>query len=254
MAVEICRTITGIELDIRATPGTSLRNHITGDVIYTPPEGQALLREFLANWERFVNEPGDLDPIVQMAVQHYQFEAIHPFPDGNGRTGRILNILVLNQAGLLELPTLYLSRAILRSRADYYKLLLNVTASGEWEPWILYMVHAVEETSRWTTMKIRAIQDLMNHTMTYVRTRAPKIFSRDLIDVVFAQPYARIANLTERGIAKRQTGSTYLKELARLGVLEEHKVGRDKIFVHRKYLSLLSSDGHEFEPYAVGRN
>ncbi len=248
-AVEICRTIKGVEIDIRSTPGTTLKNSFTGDVIYTPPQGQARLRDLLANWERFLNQQQDLDPVVRMAVLHYQFEAIHPFADGNGRTGRVLNILSLVQAGLLDLPTLYLSRHILRTKGDYYRLLARVTSKAEWEPWILYMLAAVEVTAQWTNQRIRAIRALMDETETYVRNKLPKIHSRELTELLFAQPYCRIRNVVERNIAKRQTAAVYLNALAQIGVLDEEKVGRDKIFIHRKYLDLLASDEHTFAPY-----
>ena len=137
------------------------------------PQGLERLRELLANWERFANADDDLDPLVRMAVGHYQFEAIHPFPDGNGRTGRVINILSLIQAGLLDIPTLYLSRHIVRSKGEYYSLLQGVTTQGAWEPWILYILTAVETTARWTNDRIRAIRDLMDHTTGYVKARRP---------------------------------------------------------------------------------
>jgi Fic family protein len=248
-AINICRTVKGINLDIRATPGTALRNSHTGEIMYTPPEGQEHLRGLLANWEAFVNGTDDLDPVVRMAVQHYQFEAIHPFPDGNGRTGRILNILILIQHDILDLPTLYLSRHILRTRPDYYRLLEGVTLNEEWQPWILYMLDAVTITSSWTNHKIRAIRALMDHTADYVRDMRPKIYSRELVDLIFAQPYCRISNVVDRSIAKRQAAATYLKALVEIGILEEEKVGRDKLFIHRKYMTMLGADTHGFEPY-----
>lgn len=247
IAVEVCRTITGIDLDIRAIP-VNLKNQQTGEIIYTPPADPNRLRELLANWERFIHESPELDTLVRMAVQHYQFEAIHPFSDGNGRTGRVLNILGLIQDGLLDRPTLYLSRHILGTRGDYYRLLGRVTSHGEWEPWILYILTAVEETSRWTTAKIRSIHALMSETVVYVRTGAPRL-PPIVVEKIFKQPYIRIGNLIDDGIAKRETASTYLKQLMSLGVLEEEKVGRDKIFLHRKYLDVLFSDGHAFELY-----
>jgi Fic family protein len=249
IAVEICRTIKNIQLDIRKTTGTILKNSFTGEVIYTPPDGEARLRGLLANWEQFLSDPIDLDPLIKMAILHYQFEAIHPFTDGNGRTGRILNILCLVQDKLLDLPVLYLSRHILRTKANYYRLLARVTTHQEWEPWILYMLEAIEVTANWTNQRIRAIRQLMDETTGLIRKLGPKTYARDLIDLIFAQPYARIGSLVERGIAKRQAASSYLKELVALGILEEEKIGRDKVFLHKKYLALLASDEHEFEPY-----
>jgi Fic family protein len=248
IAVEVCRMITGIDLDIRRTPGTTLANSHTGEVIYTPPEGEARLRGLLTNWEQFAHDNSDLDPLVRMAVLHYQFEAIHPFPDGNGRTGRILNVLSLMQDGLLDLPTLYLSRYILKTRGEYYRRLGEVTFQQQWEPWILYVLDAVEQTSAWTTQKIRAIRALMDETTRYMRAEAPKL-PHAVIEQIFTQPYSRIGNLVEAKIAARHTASAYLKELAELGILEEEKVGRDKIFLHRKYIDVLFGEGHSFEPY-----
>ena len=249
--VELCSTIKGIPLDVRATPGTTLMNSFTGEVIYTPPNGQDRLRGLLANWENFIHAHDDIDPLIKMAVQHYQFEAIHPFTDGNGRTGRLLIILHLIQAGLLDMPTLYLSRHILATRGDYYRLLNRVTTHGEWEPWILYMLKTVESTSHWTNQHIRAIKGLMDETTRHIRERAPKSYSRELIELIFKMPYVRIANVVGAGIAKRQTASVLLKELVAQGVLIEEKSGRDKLYLHRKYLDLLSADGHDFEPYAA---
>ncbi len=246
--IEICRLVTNIDLDVRSVPVT-LRNRHTGEIIYTPPQEQGRLREMLSNWEKYLHEATDIDPLIRMAVLHYQFEAIHPFEDGNGRTGRILNVLCLIQEGLLDLPTLYLSRFILRNRGEYYKLLERVTSHGEWEPWILYMLTAVHETSTWTTNKIKAIRALMDETKAYVQSAAPNIYSSELIDLIFTLPYCRIANVTEKNIAKRQTASIYLKELSRFGVLEEEKVWREKIYLHRKYLDLLTADEHLFAPY-----
>jgi Fic family protein len=250
-AIEVCSEITGVTTDVRKTPGTALRNMNTGDVIYMPPDGVDRLRGLLSNWERYLNEDSEVDPLIRMAVLHYQFEAIHPFPDGNGRTGRILNILSLIQAGLLDIPTLYLSRHILRTKSDYYARLQGVTERGDWDAWILYMLTAVEVTASWTNQRIRAIRDLMLHTTDHVRENAPGIYSHELIETIFAQPYTRIAHLIDRDIAKRVSASRYLKQLVEIGVLAEEKVGRDKLFIHRKYMRLLGSDEHTFAPYAV---
>lgn len=252
LAVDICRKITAIDLDVRSTPGTSLRNVATGEVVYTPPEGPDRLRDLLANWEKYINEPSDLDPVVKMAVQHYQFEAIHPFIDGNGRTGRILNILCLVQDGLLDLPTLYLSRHILKNRAQYYKLLGEVTTEGNWVAWILYMLEAVETTALWTDQKIRAIRQMMDAATELVRGNAPNIYSRELIELIFSHPYCRIGDVVKGGIAKRQVASNQLKGLAQLGVLQEYKHGRDKLFFHWNYVDLLDSESNVINAYPTG--
>jgi Fic family protein len=249
-AVDVCRTLKGVDLDIRRTPGTQLINDRTGEVIYTPPEGEARLRDMLANWERFLHHQTELDPLIRMAVGHYQFEAIHPFVDGNGRTGRVINILFLIQEGLLNLPILYLSRHVITHKASYYGLLLGVTRDQAWEPWLQFMLQAVAETSRWTTGKIAAIRALAEHTTEYVRSKLPKIYSRELVDVVFEQPYCRIGNLVDKGIAQRQAASRYLHDLAALGVLSEMAAGKEKLFIHPKLMRLLSRDDNEFQRYA----
>lgn len=241
-AVEVCRTIKGINLDIRRVPGTALVGDATGKVIYTPPQGEATVRKLLANWERFLHEATDLDPLIRMAVGHYQFEAIHPFTDGNGRTGRVLNLLFLVDQGLLDLPVLYLSRSIIQSKADYYRLLLAVTTDGQWEEWLRYMLKAVDETARWTTAKIRAIRELLEQTADRVRQKRPAVYSRELVELIFVQPYCRIGNIVESGIAQRQTASVYLKELVDIGVLKEVKVGREKLFINPRLMSLLTAE------------
>jgi Fic family protein len=248
-AVDVCQTIRNVEVDIRAVPGTFVGNPRTGKAHYTPPEGPDRIRGMLANWERFVNEAKDIDPLIRLAIMHYQFEAIHPFTDGNGRTGRVLNILFLVQEGLLEIPVLYLSLYILQNRASYYRLLLGVAEEQAWEQWILFMLEAVEKTAQWTSKKIRAIRDLLEKTSTFVRTRLPKIYSHELVESVFVQPYCRISNLVDSRIAQRQTASVYLKALADIGVLREERVGREKLFVHPKFLRLLTTDENKFEPY-----
>jgi Fic family protein len=239
-AIEICTGIKNVQMEVRRIPGTALANNTTGTVIYTPPVGEALLRDKLTNWERFVHGEDDLDPLVRMAVAHYQFEAIHPFTDGNGRTGRILNLLMLVERGLLDEPILYLSKYIIENRPTYYRLLLDVTVSSAWEPWILYMLAAVLDTARWTRYRITAIKELMQVTADDVRAKAPKIYSRDLVDVLFNQPYCRIENLVDAGIAKRETASRYLKVLTAANLLREEKIGREKLFVNPQFLALLT--------------
>ncbi len=251
MAESICSQIKGVDMSVRRVPGTALANDRTGEIITTPPEGEKVLRDLLSNWERFLHEQPELDPLVRMAVMHYQFEAIHPFTDGNGRTGRVLNILYLVQEELLTLPILYLSRYIIANKGQYYDGLLSVTREQAWESWLLYMLEAVESTARWTTEKIVAIRNLADHTADYVREQLPKIYSRELIDTIFEQPYCRISNLVEADIAKRQTASEYLKKLVSIGVLTEQSAGRERLYIHPKLIELVSEDSNEIRGYIV---
>ncbi|MGL5019586.1 MAG: protein adenylyltransferase Fic [Luteolibacter sp.] len=249
-AEEVCSKIKGTTMTVRRVPGTTLANDRTGEVIYTPPVGEERLRDLLANWERFLHERVELDPLIRLAAAHYQFEAIHPFTDGNGRTGRILNSLFIIQENLLTLPILYLSRHIITHKVDYYRLLLDVTRHGAWEPWVLFMLSGIADTARWTTEKIAAIRSLQEQCVVHVRQQLPRIYSRELVDAVFEFPYCRISNLTERGIAKRQTASVYLKELVRIGVLTEKEAGRERIYINPRLMQLLTRDANDTEPYA----
>lgn len=248
-AEQVCSSIKGIEMQVRRIPGTALASDRDGTVIYTPPEGEDLLRTKLANWERFLHDRTDIDPLVRMAAGHYQFEAIHPFTDGNGRTGRVLNSLFLIQEGLLTLPILYLSRYIIANKDAYYRLLLDVTRRQAWEPWILYVLKGVEETANWTTAKIAAIRTLQAMTVQHVRKAAPKIYSHELVDLIFELPYCRIQNVVEKDIAGRQAASRYLKQLDDIGVLKEVAVGREKLFIHPKLVQLLTRDSNRIAPY-----
>ncbi|PVZ90362.1 addiction module protein [Serratia sp. S1B] len=248
-AIEICQTIKGVDLGIRATTGTALKNSYTGEVIYTPPVGENTIRDLLSDWEKFLHYNDDLDPLVKMAISHYQFEAIHPFIDGNGRTGRVLNILYLMDSNLLSLPILYLSRFIIQNKSRYYELLLSVTKDEDWHSWVMFMLQAVKSTSQWTIDKITAIKNLHEHTVEYIKGYAEKIYTRELVDIIFEQPYSRIANLVDKNIAKRQAASTYLKKLVEIGVLQELQLGKEKLFIHPKLLQLLQDDSNQFIPY-----
>lgn len=239
-AVEVCRTLRGVDIDIRSAPGTALANGTTGTVVYTPPEGEGLLRTKLANWERYIHEEGEVDPLIRLAVMHYQFEAIHPFTDGNGRTGRVLNLLYLVDKGLLDIPVLPLSRYIIENRAGYYSGLLKVTKEEAWEPWILFMLQAVRATAEWTAAKIREIRELLDETAGRIRRDLPKIYSRDLAELVFVHPYCRIGDVVGAGIAKRQTAAVYLKALVSGGFLVSVKIGRENLYINPPLLNLLS--------------
>ena len=249
-AEQVCTRIKGIQMQVRRIPGTALASGRSGTVIYTPPVGEDLLRTKLANWERFLHQALDIDPLIRMAVGHYQFEAIHPFTDGNGRTGRVLNSLFLIQEGLLTLPILYLSRYIIANKADYYRLLIGVTREQAWEAWVLYILKGVEETATWTTAKIAAIRSLQAMTVEHVKHAAPKIYSHELVDLIFELPYCRIQNVIDRNIARRQAASRYLKQLSDIGVLKEVTAGREKLFIHPKLMQLLTRDGNRIAPYS----
>lgn len=247
----VCSRIKNAQMRVRRIPGTALGNQQTGEIIYTPPVGEALLRDKLANWERFIHGARDIDPLIRMAVAHYQFEAIHPFTDGNGRTGRVLNLLMLVEQDLLDQPVLYLSRYIIERKADYYRLLLDVTRDGAWTEWVAYMLDAVADTARWTSAKIDAIRRLHEDACEWVRAQRPKVYTRELVDVLFSQPYCRIHNVVEAGIAKRETAARYLRELVDIGVLQEQRMGKEKLFLHPAYLRLLSDNTHAPQRYAL---
>lgn len=229
--IEIVQLIKQTELGIRVIPGTALKNE-TDEVVYTPPVGEAVIRDKLSNLEQFIHADDDLDPLVKMAVMHYQFEAIHPFPDGNGRTGRILNLLYLVDKGLLDIPVLFLSRYIIANRPAYYEGLRRVTEAQDWENWILFMLRAIETTAQQTFDQVQRIRVLMENVRGLVQAEVPTIYSKDLIEVIFRHPYTKIQFLVDAGIVKRQTASGYLQSLVGLGVLREQKYGREKYYIN----------------------
>lgn len=239
---KICGTLRNEKVGFRQEQeGVYIGNPSARTITYTPPDGGECLHTLLQNLEEFLIQTEDLDPLVRMSVAHYQFEAIHPFTDGNGRAGRILNILFLVHAGLIRIPVLYLSRFLIRHKAEYYRLLKAVTEEARWEDWNLFMLEAVEETANWTTGRIIAIRDLFEQTLNRCRTGLPsKVYSKELIELIFAEPYCKIQFLVQAGIAKRQTASEYLKELERIGVLAGEKRGREVIYRHPALLRVLT--------------
>jgi Fic family protein len=238
--VEIASAIKQHDMQIRRLPGTAIQNQASRNIVYTPPEGEMLIRDKLQDLERFLYADDDLDPLVKMAVAHYQFEAIHPFSDGNGRTGRILNILFLIDQGLLELPVLYLSQFIIEHKNAYYEGLRRVTEEGAWEDWIVYMLRAVEETARHTCKRITAIRALMDRYTLEIREKFPKYYSKDLVELLFRQPYCKIRFLEEAGIAKRQTASQYLQALSSGGYLHAVRRGREIYYINVEFFDLLT--------------
>ena len=244
LAIEIVNIIKESNASIRNLAGTKLQNPQTKEVIYTPPEGEDLLRRKMANLETFCNNSSsDLDPLVRVGVAHYQFEAIHPFFDGNGRTGRILIILQLVMSGLLEIPILFLSRFIIEHKTQYYRSLRAVTEGSEWEGWLLYMLEAIENTAHGTTHKINAIRDLLAQTIEKAKRTLPKsVFSKELIELIFEQPYCKIRFVEEAGIAKRLTATKYLRALEKAGLVVPVKKGTELIFINHHLWRLLTDE------------
>ncbi len=239
--IQIVQTIKKNQAGIRNTPGTKIANDRTGEVIYTPPEGEGVIREKLKNLEEYIHSENKIDPLIKLAVIHYQFEAIHPFSDGNGRTGRILCILYLIQQNLLELPVLYLSQYIINRRSDYYRILREVTEKSQWEPWVLYMLAAIENTAVQTKQKIIAIRDLMEQTRIFAKEKLPnRVYSKELIELLFKQPYTKVQILVDEGIAKRQAAADYLRECEKIGILKIHKLGKERLYLNLKLYKLLS--------------
>ncbi len=240
--VKIVQTIKESRLNIRKIPGTTIANAATGKVIYTPPEGESLLRDKLKNLESYIHADNAVDPLIKLAVIHYQFETIHPFTDGNGRTGRIINILYLVLEDLLDLPVLYLSKYIIERKNDYYRLLCGVTERGRWEPWILYMLDAVEQTALFTRDRIVKIRDLMEKTLQLAKKKLPsRVYSKELIELLFHQPYTKGQFLVDAGIAERKTAAEYLKELEKIKALKLHRIGKENLYLNVKLYKLLSA-------------
>jgi Fic family protein len=240
--IEMQATIEENRAGFRKVPGTELKNEQTGEVVYTPPQTHDEVLEHMANLESFINndELSDWDPLVKMAVIHHQFESIHPFYDGNGRTGRIINILYLVKEGMLNLPILYLSRYINQNKGDYYRLLQKVRTENDWEEWVLYVLEAVEQTSLQTIKIIEGIKILMLKSKNLIRENT-KIYSQDLINNLFKHPYTKIDFVMNDLDVSRLTATKYLDELAQLGILHKIKIGRDNYYINKDLFDLLSN-------------
>src|SRR5574344_3146181 len=237
--VEIQAVLEQNDAGVRKQAGTNLKNSLTGEVIYTPPQDYDAIQELLTNLENYINEPNDIDSLVNMAIIHHQFESIHPFYDGNGRTGRIINILYLILKDLLDLPVLYLSRYIITHKADYYRLLQETRTENKWEEWILYMLEAVEKTSLETVELIENISDLMIKTQDKISQELPKIYSKDLVELLFLHPYQKIDFLVDRLNITRKTASKYLNELENIGILKNIQIKNSKFFINIELFNLL---------------
>lgn len=237
--IEIAEIIKGKNIGVRKIPGTKIGNS-KGEVIYTPPEGESIIRDKLSNLEKFMHAEDDIDPLIKLALLHYQFEAIHPFVDGNGRTGRIINILFLVEKGLLDSPILFLSHYILRTKPTYYAGLRNVTEQDAWIEWIMYILDAIETTATETQERVNNILSAMEKTRKLVQQKAPKIYSKDLIEIIFQNPYCKIRFLEDAGIAKRQTAAVYLQTLEKLSLLKSVKMGLEKYYINNALIKILS--------------
>ena len=241
MLVKIQSMIEPNKVGIRKTLGTNLVNSVTGEIIYTPPQTEGEIRDLLKNLEDYINNfDDDIDPLIKMALIHYQFESIHPFYDGNGRTGRILNVLYLVLNNLLDSPILYLSNYINKNKSDYYRLFTEFRENNNYEDWIIYILKGIEETSKNTIELIKRIQEEMESYKNEFMMKLPKIYSEKLLDALFFEVYTRINYIEDRCEVTRQTASTYLNQLVEVGLLECEKVGRESVYKNIRLINLLS--------------
>lgn len=239
--IKVQGTIERNNAGIRKLPGTELKNSITGETIYTPPQNEQEIRKYLKNLEDFINDNEDnIDPLIKVCLIHYQFESIHPFYDGNGRTGRILNILYLVLNKLIDSPILYLSKYINKTKQEYYKLFNEVRNNNNFEDWILYILKGIEITSKETIKLIEKIQNEMKNYKEEFRTKLPKIYSKKLLESLFYEVYTKIAYIEKACGVTRLTATSYLNQLEEIGLLESEKIGREKIYKNIRLIKLLA--------------
>jgi len=241
LCIEVVQRIKLNSAGIRVTPGTTLANSM-GEVIYTPPSGENIIREKLANLEKFINQDDALDPLIKMALMHYQFEAIHPFADGNGRTGRILLLLYLKMERLLDIPAIYLSEYIIKNKAEYYQKLRNVTEKEDWESYIFYMLDLVETTAKKGVIRLEKVISLMARMAEEIKTELPKVYSKDLLEIIFRLPYTKRQFLMDAGLGTPKTVGNYLILLEEKGYLKSVKVGKEKLYLNYKLMEILEND------------
>jgi len=239
--IRLVQTLKENQAGMRNVPGTQLKNPATGQVIYTPPEGEAVIREKLKNLEDYIHADDGTDPLVKVAIIHYQFEAIHPFFDGNGRAGRILLLLFLKHTGLLDLPALFLSRYIIENKGTYYNTLRSVTEKRDWQGWIMFMLDMVEQSAKQDRKRILKIEELMTRIGREIQTQLPKVYSKDLLEILFRLPYTKRHFLAEAGLGTLKTVGNYLQELEQAGFLKSEQVGKEKLYLNVDLLKILSS-------------
>jgi Fic family protein len=226
---------------LRKLPGTVLKNESSGDVIYEPPQDAAEVQSLMGNLIDFIHAEDGLDPLLRMAITHHQFESIHPFYDGNGRTGRILNLLMLQRNGLLDLPVLYLSRYITTTKRDYYRLLQTVRDENLWADWCLYLLRGVAVTSRSAIALVKAFRDLMLKTKHDLRERVPKLYSQDLLNNLFRYPYTKIEFIENELGVSRPTAGKYLEQLTAAGLVRKQRMGKTNFYINDPLFDLLSN-------------
>jgi Fic family protein len=238
--ISIQQNLVNNTAGIRNMPGTVLKNDKTGEIVYTPPQAKSEILDLLSNFiDHFNRNEEELSPLINLAILHYQFESIHPFYDGNGRTGRILNILYLILNGLIDVPILYLSSYIIENKPEYYRLLNRTNRYGEWEEWILFMLKAIESTSMNTIEKIDKIKNQLEKTIERVQKEAPKIYRKELVELLFEQPYSKIDFVVNKIGVERKAASRYLKELEDIGILESQKIGRETLYINKELIAIL---------------
>ncbi len=235
--LEVQEVLEGNDAGFRKTPGTVLKNEQTGAVVYEPPPPNEITT-LMSQLEQFIHEESELDPLVSMALIHHQFESIHPFYDGNGRTGRIINILYLVKEGLLDMPILYLSRYISQTKSEYYQGLQRVRDDGEWQQWLLYMLKGVAITAKHTTQLVGDIRALLQEYKLRIRSKY-KFYSQDLINNIFRHPYTKVAFLEHDLGVSRATATRYLDALSKDGILSKHRLGRENYYINHALVKLL---------------
>ena len=240
LCVEIVQSIKKNTSSIRKTSGTALKN-ASGKTIYTPPTGEAVIREKMANLETFINGEDAMDPLIKMALMHYQFEAIHPFSDGNGRTGRILLLLYLKLEKLLDTPAIYLSEYIIKNKSDYYTKLREVTENNDWEAWILYMLEMVEYTANKGLIRLKEVTHLMEQMAAEIKETLPKVYTKELVEILFRLPYTKRQFLIDAELGTPKTVGNYLMELEKAGFLVSEKVGKEKLYLNHRLMAILEA-------------
>jgi len=241
--IDMFQTLKRTTGDFRKTPGTVLKNDRTGEIVFVPPQAPSEVLLHMGALEKFMNEdlPDEIDPLVAMAIIHHQFESIHPFPDGNGRLGRIINVLYLFRLGFLRIPILYLSRYIVRNKAEYYRLLQHVRDNDEWEEWVIFIIRGVAETARETTILVAEMKELMDAFKERLRNET-KIYSHELVNNLFRHPYTRIEYVMEEVDVSRPTAGRYLQRICELGLLEKLEIGKNHYYVNKNLVDLLARD------------